>query len=96
MECSLCRLADSTKLRGSAGVEGCHPEGHWQPGQAHENLMKFNRAKCEVLPLGWGKLRHRLGLGDISEEISEEKSRPRGHDRIHPLQIVQMSLVYRW
>jgi len=30
---------------------------------AHANLMKFSQAKCKVLHMGWGNLKHKYRLG---------------------------------
>ncbi|KAK4815973.1 hypothetical protein QYF61_010841 [Mycteria americana] len=66
-ECTCSKIADDTKLGGVGGT----PEGRaameldldrlekW----ADRNLMKFNKEKCKVLPLGGNNLVHQYMLG---------------------------------
>ena len=66
-ECTLSRFADDTKLGGVADTPGgcvaiqrdLDRLAKW----ADRNLMKFNKEKCQVLPLGRNNSMHQYVLG---------------------------------
>jgi len=37
------------------------------------NLMRFNKAKCKTLHMGWGSLYYQYSLGDERTESSREE-----------------------
>ncbi|GAB0182996.1 mitochondrial enolase superfamily member 1 [Grus japonensis] len=62
-ECTISKFADDTKLGGAVDfLEG--------QDALQINRMKFDKSKCQILPLGWSNAGHKYELGEECLESS--------------------------